>query len=69
MSLQTLTKRIRDKNGSREDQIDLANKLFRGEVDVYFPNKEEFIINFLLDRLKENSNLYVVEYAYFYYFS
>ncbi|KAL2316226.1 Ribosome biogenesis protein Urb2 [Schizosaccharomyces pombe] len=64
MSLQTLTKRIRDKNGSREDQIDLANKLFRGEVDVYFPNKEEFIINFLLDRLKENSNLTCVNIGY-----
>ncbi|EPY54063.1 ribosome biogenesis protein Urb2 [Schizosaccharomyces cryophilus OY26] len=57
MSLQTLTKSIRDKNGNRVEQIELAHELCHDNIPTYFPNKEEFVITFLLDRLKEDTKI------------
>ncbi|WBW71120.1 ribosome biogenesis protein Urb2 [Schizosaccharomyces osmophilus] len=55
MSLQTLTKSIRDKNGNRVEQVELAHNLCHNNIPTYFPNKEEFVVTFLLDRLKEDT--------------
>ncbi|EPX74572.1 ribosome biogenesis protein Urb2 [Schizosaccharomyces octosporus yFS286] len=57
MSLQTLTKSIRDKNGNRVEQVELAYNLCHNNIPTYFPNKEEFVITFLLDRLKEDTKI------------
>ncbi|EEB08722.1 ribosome biogenesis protein Urb2 [Schizosaccharomyces japonicus yFS275] len=54
MNLEQLTRSIRDKEGNRLEQVKLATSLFNDEIETYFPKKEQFILTFLFDRLKED---------------
>lgn len=50
-----VTKFLRSKDGSIGDIISTSNKLLSGELDVYLPNKVQFLFDLLCDRLNDNS--------------
>lgn len=51
---QELTRSLRGKGGSLDDKLALCTRLVHGELEVYLPRKESFVLELVCDRLNDN---------------
>jgi len=54
-SAEAVTRSIRSKSNSIETQLRNARNLATGATQVYLPKKLEFVLDWLLERLRKNS--------------
>ncbi|EMR11630.1 hypothetical protein PNEG_00069 [Pneumocystis murina B123] len=52
-STQEVTRFLRNKSETLENKLKTANDLLNGNINIYFPQKENFLLNWVLDKLKE----------------
>ncbi|KAG4303523.1 hypothetical protein PCK1_000041 [Pneumocystis canis] len=53
ISTQDITHSLRNKLEALENQLKTADDLLNGRINVYFPQKEKFLLDWVLDKLKE----------------
>lgn len=55
-SAEAVTRFLRSKEGHLPEILKIANDILDTKLDVYLPNKREFILSLLVDRLNDRSN-------------
>ncbi|ODQ52739.1 hypothetical protein SAICODRAFT_19536 [Saitoella complicata NRRL Y-17804] len=51
---ESVTRHLRDRSVPIEDQLVYANRLFTNDINVFLPRKEEFLLEWIFDRLCED---------------
>ncbi|CAK9439395.1 uncharacterized protein LODBEIA_P35370 [Lodderomyces beijingensis] len=54
-SAESLTRLLRSKDEELATIVETAHRVLQGSFDVYFPRKQDFILNLLIDRLNDRS--------------
>ncbi|KAF3918920.1 hypothetical protein ABW20_dc0105853 [Dactylellina cionopaga] len=57
LSSATLTKSLRDKSKPLLELLPTAQSICRSEVSIYFPGKEEWLVEWLVERLEDEASL------------
>lgn len=55
VTAESLTRKLRDRNGNPKELVSLANDLLHEKVTVYLPHKETVLMEWILDKLNQSN--------------